>query len=63
MSRMRSEIDGDLRKLEGEFGKIRDCVPHKGRRVVNDEVHFKKLEKGVNGMKAVMDSKVRLSGC
>ena len=59
MSRMRSEINGDLKKVKEEFGEIRDCAPREKRRVVNDEKDVKKLEKELNDIKTVMDSQAR----
>ena len=59
MSRLRSELNEDLKKVKDELSEIRDCEPHEDRRVMNEEEGFKKLEKEVNDMKSVMDSQVR----
>ena len=59
MSRLRSELNENLKKVKEELSEIRDCGPHKDRRVMNEEECFKKLEKEVNDMKSIMESQVK----
>jgi hypothetical protein len=58
MSKMRSEIKGDLKKVREELSEIKKGVPS-GERGTNDGDDFKKLEKEMNDMKTEMDSQVR----
>ena len=63
MIKIRSDNNDYLKKVKDELGEIENCVPSADRRVMNDEVEFKKLEKEVNDMKTVMDSQLSKKNC